>query len=151
MQSTKGTSHFEEVNGLGACLVQLVVGAQGIYFFVFGAWPIIDIHSFQAVTGPKTDHLATGNENDHWLVLTVGALITVIGATLLIAAYFRHYSLEIAFLAGTSAIALATIEVIYVYRKVIAPIYLADAAIELLFCLFWIVYALRARFQRSIR
>lgn len=111
---------------------------QGFYFAVLGVWPIIDMRSFQMVTGPKTDHLVTGNENDHWLVLTVGALISVVGATLLIAAYRQHCCLELAVLGGGSALALGFVDVIFVYRQVIAPIYLADAVVETIFCLAWL-------------
>lgn len=111
---------------------------QGFYFALLGVWPIIDIRSFQMVTGPKTDHLVTGNENDHWLVLSVEALITVIGVTLLVAAYRRHYCLELAVVAGGSALALGLVDVIFVYRQVIAPIYLADAVVEAIFCLAWL-------------
>ena len=35
---------------------------QGAYFLVTGVWPLVSIRSFQAVTGKKTDHLATGSE-----------------------------------------------------------------------------------------
>ena len=114
---------------------------QGAYFAVLGVWPILDIESFQAVTGPKTDHLPTGNESDHWLVITVGALITVIGLTLLLAAWRKTITYEIVFLAVGSAIALAIVDVVYVVREVIAPIYLADAVVEGAFCIAWFLIA----------
>jgi hypothetical protein len=47
------------------------------------------------VTGPKTDHLVTGRESDHWLVMTVGVLITAVAVTLLVAAWRRHVPLEV--------------------------------------------------------
>ncbi|NJK94616.1 MAG: hypothetical protein HC905_06550 [Bacteroidales bacterium] len=46
---------------------------QGSYFFLTGVWPIIDIHSFMRVTGPK---------EDIWLVKTVGALTIAISLVL---------------------------------------------------------------------
>jgi hypothetical protein len=114
---------------------------QGLYFGVLGIWPILDIHSFQAVTGPKTDHLPTGDENDHWLVITVGALITVIGTSLLTAWWAKRWSLEIAVLGAFSALALALVDVVFVLRKVIAPIYIADAVVEIAFLACWAVAA----------
>ncbi len=49
---------------------------QGIYFAT-GLWPILNMRSFEVVTGPKRDKS---------LVKTVGALITAIGSTLLFSA-----------------------------------------------------------------
>ena len=40
---------------------------QGLYFAMTGLWPLINIETFQMVTGRKTDHLVTGFEADHWL------------------------------------------------------------------------------------
>ena len=39
---------------------------QGVYFALTGIWPLLDLSSFQWVTGPK---------QDLWLVQTVGAWI----------------------------------------------------------------------------
>lgn len=114
-------------------------GAQGLYFALFGIWPLLHIGSFQAVTGEKTDHLATGSESDHWLVYTVALLITVIGIVLLMAAGRRQVSAEIAMLGTASAAALASIDVLYVIRRTIAPIYLADAAVEAVFIVGWLI------------
>ena len=50
---------------------------QGIYYVATGLWPILNMRSFEMVTGPK---------RDKWLVKTVGALITAIGSTLLFSA-----------------------------------------------------------------
>jgi hypothetical protein len=108
------------------CLLWL----QGGYFFVTGIWPLLSIRPFQAVTGPKTDHLPTGREADHWLVMTVGVLITAIGLSLLHAAKTKATEYSIVVLAIVAAIGLLAIDVIYVARRVIAPIYLVDACAE---------------------
>ena len=42
---------------------------QGAFYAATGLWALVDLGSFMAVTGPKTDH---------WLVKTVGILVTVI-------------------------------------------------------------------------
>src|SRR4051812_25609629 len=89
------------------------------------------------VTGPKTDHLPTGREADHWLVMTVGLLVTAIAATLLTTAWRRTLSAEIAVLAIGSAIGLTAIDIIYVARHVIDPIYLVDAAIQVPLIFAW--------------
>jgi hypothetical protein len=54
---------------------------QGIYFFVMGIWPLFSMRTFEAVTGPKTDR---------WLVKTMGVLIAVIGAVLVLAGIRGH-------------------------------------------------------------
>jgi hypothetical protein len=115
---------------------------QGVYFTVFGVWPILHIRSFEAVSGKKTDYLVTGRESDHWLVNTVGVLIAVIGVTLIVAAWRRAVFSEIALLGFLSAMALAAVDVIYVARRTILPIYLADAAIELLIGGAWVFLAI---------
>ena len=97
------------------------------------------MRSFEAVTGPKTDHLPTGNEADHWLVMTAGALITAIGLSLLVAAWRGRGSAEIIVLAILSAIGLTAIDCIYTARGVIEPIYLLDAAAEVVLLLGWAV------------
>src|SRR5215212_885809 len=47
---------------------------QAIYYLVTGLWPFVSIRTFEAISGPK---------RDDWLVKTVGALVSSIGAALL--------------------------------------------------------------------
>jgi hypothetical protein len=114
----------------------VVAAVQGLYYLVTGVWPLVHIDSFQAVTGPKTDL---------WLVYTVGALIGVIGLVLLNAARAGRVTADIILLAVGSAVALTAIDVIFVARQVIAPIYLADAAAEVVLIAWWAVAASRSR------
>jgi hypothetical protein len=95
--------------------------AQGAFYLATGVWPLLHMRSFEAVMGEKTDD---------WLVETVGALLTVSGAEMLMAGLCRRVTPEIALLAAGSAGALAAIDVIYTARRVIRPVYLADAAVE---------------------
>lgn len=111
----------------------LVALLQGIYFLVFGIWPLLSISSFLRVTGPKTDL---------WLVRTAGLLLTVIGAALIIAQLYAQVNAAITVLAIGSALSLAMIEFIYVARRIIPQIYLVDAIIELLFIGWWILSGL---------
>jgi hypothetical protein len=106
-----------------------VAFAQGLYFFLTGVWPIIDIVSFQKVTGPKTDL---------WLVKTVGVIVAVIGAVLILAGATGEITYSIRLLALGSAAGLATIDVIYVTKRVISPIYLLDALLELAIIILWV-------------
>ena len=101
---------------------------QGGYFLLTGIWPIISVDSFQAVTGSKTDL---------WLVYTVGAMVAVIGGTLLLAASNRRVTSEIACLAIGSALALTAIDVVFVFRGVISGVYLVDAAVEVGLIAWW--------------
>lgn len=95
---------------------------QGIYYAVTGIWPILSMRTFLAVTGPKTDL---------WLVKTVGVLVAVIGAVLACAGRQQRVTPEIRLLAVGSAAGLAGIDVFYVLRRRISPVYLLDAALEL--------------------
>lgn len=95
--------------------------AQGVYFAATGLWPIVHARSFQAVTGPKVDV---------WLVKTVGALVGVIGGTLVASALRDRVTPEVAALGAGSAAALGTVDVLYVRRGRIPKVYLADAVAE---------------------
>lgn len=108
-----------------------IVGmAQALYFLVTGVWPWISMRSFTAITGPK---------KAWWLVKTVGALVTVIGATIGLAAWRRRITPEIGFLAVGSAGSLALVDLLYVAKGRIPPVYLLDMLAELLLIVGWLV------------
>ena len=85
-------------------------------------------------------YVSNGNrpEDDLWLVRTVGVLITIIGLVLLLAWWRRTMALEIAVLATGSAAALAAIDVYYFARRLLSPIYLADALAETALIAWWV-------------
>jgi hypothetical protein len=109
-------------------MATLLARVQGWFYLLTGLWAIVDIDSFQRVTGPKTDL---------WLVKTVGVLIIVIGATLLGAARGRRYDAPILLLAVGSALGLAGIDLVYALGGRISPIYLLDAAAEIALAALW--------------
>jgi uncharacterized membrane protein YoaK (UPF0700 family) len=102
--------------------------AQGLFYMATGVWPLIDIVSFQIVTGPKTDL---------WLVRTVGVLVAVVGAVLIAAWRSRRVTPEIVMLAVASALGLAAIDLRYALAGRISAVYLADAAVEIALALAW--------------
>lgn len=108
---------------------------QGIYFLVTGIWPWISMRTFLAVTGPKTDL---------WLVKTVGLILAVIGAVLLYAQLTAAINPPVIFLAIGAAASLVFVEIIYVVKRVISPIYLGDAAAELILIAWWLIALLIA-------
>ncbi len=110
--------------------------AQGAFYVATGVWPIVHLRSFEWVTGPKLEG---------WLVKTVGALITAIGGTLLSAGRSRRVVPEVAALAVGSAVALAAVDVLYVARRRIAPVYLLDAVGELALAAGWALALTRGR------
>jgi len=129
--------------GIGLCFV------QGFYFLATGLWPLLNIKTFQMVTGPKTDHLPTGNEADHWLVNTVAVLIVAIGITLLFAGWRRQASPEVILLAVASSAGLIAIDTVYVWRGVLRPVYLVDAVLEMLLIALWLTYVWGPRVRSS--
>jgi hypothetical protein len=100
--------------------------AFGVYYLVTGIWPIVSLRSFQRVTGPK---------RDTWLVQAVGALVAAIGAGVLARSLRGALSPELRAVAVMSAAGLAILEAVYVARRRISPIYLADAFVEILLIL----------------
>jgi hypothetical protein len=113
---------------------------QGLYYLITGVWPLVSIETFQAVTGPKTDH---------WLVHTVGILVAANALVLLFAAWRGRPSPEVVLLAVGSALGLTAIDVVYVARDVIPPIYLADAAVEVVLVAGWGWVLARTRGDRT--
>ncbi|HEX2474575.1 MAG TPA: hypothetical protein VHK01_07515 [Lacipirellulaceae bacterium] len=104
--------------------MRAVLFIQGVYYLITGIWPLGSIETFEAVTGPKTDD---------WLVQTVGVLAAVIGATLLVGTWRRVPNRETLTLSVLSILGFATVDVVFVLRDIIGPIYLADAAIQAMF------------------
>ena len=98
-----------------------VIGMLGAYYVASGLAPFVSRKAFEAVTGPK---------REWWLVQTVGALVLSVGVALVGAAARRRVTPEIVGIAAGCAGSLAAIEVLYVARGRIAPVYLADALVE---------------------
>jgi hypothetical protein len=105
-----------------------VARLQGGFYAVTGLWALVDLDSFMAVTGPKTDL---------WLVKTVGALVTVIGGVLLTASWRRRVTRDVLLLGIGVALSLAMIDVVYVSTGRISKIYLLDAAAEVGLAIAW--------------
>ena len=100
---------------------EAVAATQGAFYTATGVWPIVGLRSFEAVTGPKPEG---------WLVKTVGGLIGVAGAAMTSAALRKRVTPEIAMLGAGCAAVLAAIDVVYVARRRISPVYLLDAVAE---------------------
>jgi hypothetical protein len=96
--------------------------AMAAYYVATGAWPIVHMASFEAVTGRKVDR---------WLVKMVGALALANGVVLGLGARREDPSEEGIALAACSALAFTAIDVVYVTRRRIRPVYLADAVVEI--------------------
>jgi len=109
---------------------------QGLFYFVTGIWPLVHLRSFIWVTGPKTDL---------WLVQTVGALLAAIGYVLWRAGQRKRVTAEVAMLGAGIAGVLATCDLVFVTGHVIGPIYLLDAAAELLIVGAWAAGAALSR------
>ncbi len=103
---------------------------QGVFYAVFGLWPLVNISTFQALTGPKADL---------WLVKIVGLLLAVDGLIMLAARLRRRMPLEIALLGAASALVLGAADVVYVLEGTICWIYLLDAVAEGSLLAGWIV------------
>ncbi len=107
-----------------------LAGVQALFYLVTGVWPLLHMRSFEAITGPKMDR---------WLVKTVGVLVIAIGGSLGLAARAERTTPEIALLGAGSAGGLAAIDIVYVAKRRISPVYLLDAAAELVLVAAWIL------------
>jgi hypothetical protein len=87
------------------------------------------MRSFLEVTGEKTDL---------WLVDTVGLLICAIGASLLLAARKPFPERATVAVAMGAAAGLAFIDIKYVITRIISPIYIGDAIVEIVLLMWWV-------------
>ena len=78
-------------------------------------------------------------ESSLWLVKTVGIILAGIGAVLVFAQVNAEINTSIIILALGSALSLAIVEFIYATKRVISPIYLGDAVIELILIAWWVL------------
>jgi hypothetical protein len=122
----------------GRLAFRTLAASQGLFYAVSGLWPVVHMRSFEAVTGPKVDR---------WLVRTTGGLLSVIGAALCSAARRERVTPELRALGAGSAGVLAAIDVTYVARKRISPVYLLDAAVQLALVAAWATAASRTSRQ----
>ena len=105
-----------------------IIIAQSTYIMVTAVWPILDIETFMAITGRKTDL---------WLVKTVGALLIPV-ATCLSSYLFIGSDRRPALVLGTlTSISFIIIDFHYALNDIISDVYLVDGVIQLLFLLAW--------------
>jgi hypothetical protein len=102
--------------------------AQGLYYVATGVWPLVSPATFQMVTGPK---------REVWLVKTVGALAAVMGGVLTYSGIRGRRPSEVAMLAMGAAVAFGAVDVVYVGKRRISPVYLFDAAAQLGLLALW--------------
>jgi hypothetical protein len=98
-----------------------ILRAQGAYYVVSGLWAVVDRRGFETVTGRKTDY---------WLVRTVGVLAAAIGASLLTGARGARPSPETTVLAVAAGASFTAVDLVFVAKRRIRPVYLADAAVH---------------------
>jgi hypothetical protein len=120
---------------------RVVASLQAAYYAATAIAPLISRRRFEAVTGPKSEW---------WLVITVSGLVGAIGVSLCLAAIRDEVGAEAAVLGAGSAAALGAIDVVYVARRRIAPVYLLDGAAELALVAAWLAATSRARATNSV-
>jgi hypothetical protein len=107
-----------------------VAAAQALLYVSTGIWPLMHRRSFERVTGQKVDY---------WLVETVGAIVAAIGVGLAQAVVSgRPIPRELRTVGVASAFGLAAIDTVYVARRRIAPVYIADAVAEITLVAGWL-------------
>jgi hypothetical protein len=109
---------------------------QAIYTGITALWGLIDIDSFMAVTGPKTDI---------WLVKTISVVLLAIAICFVIQAIIPSNPLSVIVLALVISAGLAIIDVYYVLRGVISKVYLGDAVLEILFFVVWMLILINVK------
>jgi hypothetical protein len=108
--------------------------AQAAYYLPTAIAPFLSRRRFEATTGPKLEW---------WLVITVSTLIGAIGSVLGLAGLRRERPVpgELQLLGAASAAGLAAVDVVYVARRRISPVYLIDGVLQLAFAAAWALSA----------
>ncbi|HEU5147040.1 MAG TPA: hypothetical protein VFT90_10005 [Chryseosolibacter sp.] len=115
-------------------IFRILIWSQATYTMITAIWPLIDIDSFMAVTGPK---------RDIWLVKTVGALLIPVAACLFSYLFVDTDRRPAIILGGLTAFAFLCIDSYYAINDIISDIYLADGAVELIFLVVWCYIAVK--------
>ncbi|MFL5785313.1 MAG: hypothetical protein ACJ76H_11920 [Bacteriovoracaceae bacterium] len=111
--------------------MKTMLTVMGGYYVVTGLWPLLSIVTFQMFTGVK---------KDTWLVKMVGLLALSIGITLLYSGLLVvTLHPEVIVLCLLSSLSFFLVDIIYAMNKTIPKIYLADALVELLFFIYFLV------------
>jgi hypothetical protein len=94
---------------------------HGLFTIEGGLWPLVHLHSFAWVFGPKTDV---------WLQMTAGGLLVSAGVAQLAAAPGRHGPAQARRIGLGTALTLLAVDLVYVPKGRIRPTYLLDAAMQ---------------------
>ena len=105
-----------------------IAAAQAAFYVPTAVAPFVSRQRFEAVTGPK---------QDWWLVITVGTMVGAIGGALAVGSRQADTGPEMVLLGAGTAAGLAAVDIAYVARRQISPVYLLDAAVELGFVAAW--------------
>ncbi|MEV0145597.1 MULTISPECIES: hypothetical protein [unclassified Nonomuraea] len=106
-----------------------LVRAHGLFNVVGGLWPLLHMPSFERVFGPKTDR---------WLVRTVAGLLVGVGWTQLRGASTVAGAEQARRVGRATAATLLAVDLVYVPKGRISPMYLLDAAAETIWLLAWL-------------
>ncbi len=109
--------------------VALVARLQGVFYVLTGLWPVLSRATFEAVAGPKTDY---------WLVQAFGSVLAMIGVVLLFAARTGRIGREVVVLGVGMATVVAGCDVLAAAQPRNSGAYLADAAVEAGFVVWWV-------------
>ena|SRR5947209_2323138 len=106
-----------------------IAAVQAAYYVPTAVVPFVSRDAFERVTGPKTEW---------WLVLTVSTLVGAAAGTLGVSAR-SDPGPEMAVLGIGCSAGMAVIDIVYVTRRRISPVYLIDAAVQLPLAAAWLM------------
>jgi hypothetical protein len=106
-----------------------LAAVQAAYYLPTAVTPFLSRSAFERVTGRKTEW---------WLVLTVSALVGAVGASLAVSVRGQPETQTVVLGAGAAA-GLGLIDLVYVARGRISPVYLLDAALQLPIAAAWVI------------
>lgn len=108
---------------------------QGVFYVITGLWPIVHLKSFERVTG---------NKRESWLAKSMGALVTAVGAALIVGSLEERPSRTLKVLGMGSAVALGLADLVFAKHSRAPKVYIGDAVAEGAALATWIIAKPRA-------
>jgi hypothetical protein len=122
-----------------ALLGRALALGHGAALIATGAWPLLDLRSFERVTGPK---------HDDWLVRTVAGFAVALGTGLVWRSDDPRAARPFGIAAATTFI---TADLVGVASGRLRPVYLLNATVESAFLAGWLLTLSRGRAARAVR
>lgn len=116
-------------------IITTVGVTHAAFFLIGGLWPLVDMQSFESVTGPRSDH---------WLVRSLAGMLIIVGAALIWSVQRGHIDHSMRGVAAGSSGMLALVALISGMNGPVDPVSVIGASLHGVLALCWVAIMLTA-------